>query len=108
MWFIFFILQNVRIDTTFPLEYFEILESSLNGSYHHVRALKEGLTLIDATLKAVVDKVSLDAALTLDLLLLLQPTDTFFRFSREGSIISCAICSLSEWKCPSSRQPSTQ
>lgn len=51
-----YLSDNVRIDTTFPSEYFEILDSSLNGSYHHVRALKEGLTLIDATLKAVVDK----------------------------------------------------
>uniref|UniRef100_A0A3Q0R3P0 Nucleoporin 210 n=1 Tax=Amphilophus citrinellus TaxID=61819 RepID=A0A3Q0R3P0_AMPCI len=51
-----YLSDNVRIDTTFPSEYFEILESSLNGSYHHVRALKEGLTLIDATLKAVVDE----------------------------------------------------
>lgn len=58
-------LQNVRISTDFPVEYFEILESSLNGSYHHVRALKRGLTLIDATLKAVEDKVSAFAALTL-------------------------------------------
>lgn len=52
------ILQNVRIRTDFPAEYFEILESSLNGSHHHVRALKEGLTLIDATLSTVVDEVS--------------------------------------------------
>ncbi|XP_071332766.1 nuclear pore membrane glycoprotein 210 isoform X1 [Trachinotus anak] len=48
--------DNVRISTGFPAEYFELLESSLNGSYHRVKALKEGLTLIDATLKAVVDK----------------------------------------------------
>ncbi|KAM9342143.1 nuclear pore membrane glycoprotein 210 isoform 2-T2 [Pholidichthys leucotaenia] len=50
-----YLSDNVRIDTGFPVEYFEILQSSLNGSYHHVRALKDGLTLIDATLKAVVD-----------------------------------------------------
>lgn len=42
----------------FPDEYFEILESSLNGSYHRVKALNNGLTLIDATLKSVVDHVS--------------------------------------------------
>ncbi|XP_008286461.1 nuclear pore membrane glycoprotein 210 isoform X1 [Stegastes partitus] len=48
--------DNVRIGTNFPVEYFEVLGSSLNGSYHHVRALKDGLTLIDATLKAVVDE----------------------------------------------------
>ncbi|KAM9856209.1 nuclear pore membrane glycoprotein 210 [Aulostomus maculatus] len=51
-----YLSDNVRIDTGFPTEYFEILESSLNGSYHHVKALKEGLTLIDATLRAVVDE----------------------------------------------------
>lgn len=50
--------QNVRIDTGFPAEYFELKESSLNGSYHRVRALKGGLTLIDATLNSVVDEVS--------------------------------------------------
>ena len=57
-------LQNVRIDTVFPAEYFEVQQSSLNGSYHHVRALKEGLTIIGATLRAVVDEVSLIAAVT--------------------------------------------
>ena len=51
-------MQNVRISTAFPLEYFELLESSLNGSYNRVKALKEGLTLIDATLTVVVDEVS--------------------------------------------------
>nr|XP_015823657.2 nuclear pore membrane glycoprotein 210 isoform X1 [Nothobranchius furzeri] len=50
-----YLSDNVRISTVFPVEYFEILESSLNGSYHHVRAVKDGLTLIDATLGAVVD-----------------------------------------------------
>lgn len=54
----FFLSQNVRIDTGFPAEYFELKESSLNGSYHRVRALKGGLTLIDATLNSVVDEVS--------------------------------------------------
>lgn len=63
VWFVW-IWQNVRIGTGFPVEYFETLESSLNGSYHRVKALKEGLTLIDATLRAVVDEVSLIATLT--------------------------------------------
>ncbi|XP_037334069.2 nuclear pore membrane glycoprotein 210 [Pungitius pungitius] len=52
-----YVSDNVRIDTGFPLEYLEQLESSRNGSYHRVKALKEGLTLIDATLTAVVDDV---------------------------------------------------
>ncbi|XP_047462867.1 nuclear pore membrane glycoprotein 210 isoform X2 [Mugil cephalus] len=51
-----YLSDNVRIGTGFPAEYFEILKSSVNGSHHHVRALKEGLTLIDATLNAVVDE----------------------------------------------------
>ncbi|KAG8002559.1 hypothetical protein GBF38_015020 [Nibea albiflora] len=51
-----FLSDNVRIDTGFPAEYFEVQESSVNGSYHRVKALKEGLTLIDATLSAVVDE----------------------------------------------------
>ncbi|KAM4609800.1 nuclear pore membrane glycoprotein 210 [Polymixia lowei] len=51
-----FLSDNIRIDTVFPGEYFEILKSSLNGSYHHVRALRDGQTLIDATLKSVVDQ----------------------------------------------------
>lgn len=59
------IFQNVRINTGFPAEYFEVKESSLNGSYHRVKALKEGLTLIDATLSAVVDEVSLIVSVTL-------------------------------------------
>uniref|UniRef100_A0A3Q3KNL9 BIG2 domain-containing protein n=1 Tax=Monopterus albus TaxID=43700 RepID=A0A3Q3KNL9_MONAL len=51
-----YLSDNVRIGTGFTAEYFEVLESSLNGSYHRVKALKEGLTLIDATLTAVVDE----------------------------------------------------
>lgn len=51
-----YLSDNVRISTIFPEAYFKVLESSVNGSYHHVRALKDGLTLIDATLKAVKDE----------------------------------------------------
>lgn len=51
-----YLSDNVRISTAFPLEYFEHLESSLNGSYNRVKVLKEGLTLIDATLTVVVDE----------------------------------------------------
>uniref|UniRef100_A0A8C5D5A2 BIG2 domain-containing protein n=1 Tax=Gouania willdenowi TaxID=441366 RepID=A0A8C5D5A2_GOUWI len=53
-----YLSDNVRISTEFPVDYFEVLKSSVNGSYHHVRALREGLTLIHATLNAVVDEVS--------------------------------------------------
>ncbi|KAM8829564.1 nuclear pore membrane glycoprotein 210 isoform 1-T1 [Synchiropus picturatus] len=51
-----FLADNVRITAVFPGEYFQVLESSVNGSYHLVRALTHGLTLIEATLKAVVDE----------------------------------------------------
>ncbi|XP_067096636.1 nuclear pore membrane glycoprotein 210 isoform X1 [Osmerus mordax] len=51
-----YISDNMRIDTAFPGEYFEILESSMNGSYHRVKTLKNGQTLIDAALKSVVDQ----------------------------------------------------
>lgn len=51
-----YLSDNVRIAADFPAEYFELLESSLNGSYHRVRVLQEGLTLFEATLRAVVDE----------------------------------------------------
>ncbi|XP_035597197.1 nuclear pore membrane glycoprotein 210 [Oncorhynchus keta] len=51
-----YLSDNIRIEAAFPEEYFEILESSLNGSYHRVKALKNGLTLIEAVLKSVVDQ----------------------------------------------------
>ncbi|KAJ8333362.1 hypothetical protein SKAU_G00422580 [Synaphobranchus kaupii] len=34
--------NNIRIDAAFQKEYFQILESSLNGSHHRVRTLKPG------------------------------------------------------------------
>ncbi|KAA0706727.1 Nuclear pore membrane glycoprotein 210 [Triplophysa tibetana] len=48
--------DNIRIETTFPVGYFEVLESSLNGSYHYVKALKNGHTIIDGTLQAIIDQ----------------------------------------------------
>ncbi|XP_074537883.1 nuclear pore membrane glycoprotein 210 isoform X2 [Halichoeres trimaculatus] len=50
-----YLSDNVRISTVFPSEYFDLQHSSLNGSYHRVKALREGFTVIDATLTAVVD-----------------------------------------------------
>uniref|UniRef100_A0A8C7WMJ7 Nucleoporin 210 n=1 Tax=Oryzias sinensis TaxID=183150 RepID=A0A8C7WMJ7_9TELE len=44
-----YLSDNIRIRTVFAEEYFEVLHSSKNGSYHYVKALKDGLTLIDAT-----------------------------------------------------------
>lgn len=50
--------QNLRIDTVLPPEFFEVLASSQNGSYHHVRATKKGQTAIEAALTSVVDQAS--------------------------------------------------
>lgn len=50
--------QNIRVDTTLPPEFFEVLLSSQNGSYHHIRALKRGQTAIEASLTSVVDQAS--------------------------------------------------
>lgn len=50
--------QNIRIETTLPVEFFEVLASSQNGSYHHVRATKRGQTVIEAALTSVVDQAS--------------------------------------------------
>lgn len=49
--------QNIRIETMLPPEFFEVLFSSQNGSYHLVRAVKRGQTAIEATLTSVVDQV---------------------------------------------------
>lgn len=51
-----YLSDDIRINTEIPTEYFEILETSLNGSYHHVRALKKGQTIIDASLINVVSQ----------------------------------------------------
>uniref|UniRef100_A0A8C5CHL2 Nucleoporin 210 n=1 Tax=Gadus morhua TaxID=8049 RepID=A0A8C5CHL2_GADMO len=51
-----YLSDNVRIETVFPGEYFEVVESSLNGSYHRIKAQRDGQTLIDATLRSVVDQ----------------------------------------------------
>ncbi|XP_066452545.1 nuclear pore membrane glycoprotein 210 [Eleutherodactylus coqui] len=51
-----YLSDNVRIEAKIPKEYFDVLESSLNGSYHHVKALKSGQTIIDAALTYIVDE----------------------------------------------------
>lgn len=50
--------QNIRIETVLPSEFFEVLSSSQNGSFHHVRAIKRGQTTIEAALTSVVDQAS--------------------------------------------------
>ncbi|XP_077930763.1 nuclear pore membrane glycoprotein 210 isoform X3 [Halichoerus grypus] len=51
-----YLSDNIRIETVLPSEFFEVLASSQNGSYHHVRATKRGQTAIEAALTSVVDQ----------------------------------------------------
>ncbi|XP_049717905.1 nuclear pore membrane glycoprotein 210 [Elephas maximus indicus] len=51
-----YLSENIRIETVLPPEFFEVLSSSQNGSYHHIRAIKRGQTTIDAALTSVVDQ----------------------------------------------------
>ncbi|NWX09478.1 PO210 protein, partial [Caloenas nicobarica] len=51
-----YLSDNIRIDAKLSEEYFEVLKSSLNGSYHYVKAIKKGQTIIDAALTSVVDR----------------------------------------------------
>ncbi|NWJ09888.1 PO210 protein, partial [Crypturellus undulatus] len=51
-----YLSDNIRIDAKLSKEYFEVLKSSLNGSYHYVKAIKKGQTIIDAALTSVVDQ----------------------------------------------------
>ncbi|XP_040537997.1 nuclear pore membrane glycoprotein 210 isoform X3 [Gallus gallus] len=51
-----YLSDNIRINTKLSEEYFEVLKSSLNGSYHYVKAIKKGQTIIDAALTSVVDQ----------------------------------------------------
>uniref|UniRef100_A0A8C3NDN2 Uncharacterized protein n=1 Tax=Geospiza parvula TaxID=87175 RepID=A0A8C3NDN2_GEOPR len=54
-----YLSDNIRITTELSKEHFEVLQSSLNGSYHYVMAVKAGQTTIDAALTSVVDQVCL-------------------------------------------------
>ncbi|XP_054833051.1 nuclear pore membrane glycoprotein 210 [Eublepharis macularius] len=51
-----YLSDNLRIDMYFAKEYFTVLESSLNGSYHYVKAIKEGQTIITSSLTSIVDQ----------------------------------------------------
>uniref|UniRef100_A0A8C0EK50 Nucleoporin 210 n=1 Tax=Bubo bubo TaxID=30461 RepID=A0A8C0EK50_BUBBB len=51
-----YLSDNIRINTKLSKEYFEVLKSSLNGSYHYVKAIRKGQTIIDAALTSVVDQ----------------------------------------------------
>ncbi|XP_054990941.1 nuclear pore membrane glycoprotein 210 [Sorex araneus] len=51
-----FLSDNIRMETSLPAEFFEVLFSSQNGSYHHVKAVKRGQTTIEAALTSVIDQ----------------------------------------------------
>ncbi|XP_028679797.1 nuclear pore membrane glycoprotein 210 [Erpetoichthys calabaricus] len=51
-----YLSDNIHIEAEIPNEYFQILKSSLNGSYHHVKALKKGQVVIEGALTSVVDQ----------------------------------------------------
>ncbi|ETE69030.1 Nuclear pore membrane glycoprotein, partial [Ophiophagus hannah] len=51
-----YLSENIRIDTYFSREYFEVVRSSLNGSYHYVKAIKEGHIVLGAKLTSIVDQ----------------------------------------------------
>ncbi|XP_075431104.1 nuclear pore membrane glycoprotein 210 isoform X2 [Ascaphus truei] len=51
-----YLSDNIRIEAKMSKEYFEVLGSSLNGSYHHVKAVRSGQTVIDAALTCMVDQ----------------------------------------------------
>ncbi|GFN96241.1 nuclear pore membrane glycoprotein 210-like [Plakobranchus ocellatus] len=48
--------DNVRVVAEFPEAYFKVLHSSVNGTYHRVRTLLKGETIIDGALVSVVDE----------------------------------------------------
>lgn len=49
------ISQNLRLDTVIPRDFFDILDSSLNGSYFHVRPLKSGHPSLSSSFNKLVD-----------------------------------------------------
>ncbi|XP_004475034.2 nuclear pore membrane glycoprotein 210-like [Dasypus novemcinctus] len=49
-----YISDNLRIMYQFPKEYFEEQLTTVNGSYHVVKALKDGVAVINASLTSIV------------------------------------------------------
>ncbi|XP_021353376.1 nuclear pore membrane glycoprotein 210-like isoform X2 [Mizuhopecten yessoensis] len=46
--------DNVIIKATFPTEYFQVLSSTKNGTYHLVKTLDNGKTMLDGALTSVI------------------------------------------------------
>uniref|UniRef100_A0A2K6BJS9 Nucleoporin 210 like n=1 Tax=Macaca nemestrina TaxID=9545 RepID=A0A2K6BJS9_MACNE len=49
-----YISDNLRITHNFPKEYFEEQLTTVNGSYHIVKALKDGVVVISASLTSII------------------------------------------------------
>ncbi|XP_036613323.1 nuclear pore membrane glycoprotein 210-like [Trichosurus vulpecula] len=49
-----YVSDNLRMMHQFPKEYFEEEASTVNGSYHVVRILEDGVTVIKATLTSII------------------------------------------------------
>ncbi|XP_006895925.1 PREDICTED: nuclear pore membrane glycoprotein 210-like isoform X2 [Elephantulus edwardii] len=49
-----YLSDNLRITHEFPKEYFEEQLSTINGSYHVVKALKDGVAVIHASLTSII------------------------------------------------------
>ncbi|XP_051849946.1 nuclear pore membrane glycoprotein 210-like [Antechinus flavipes] len=49
-----YVSDNLRMMHQFPKEFFEEEVSTINGSYHVVRILKDGVTVIKATLTSII------------------------------------------------------
>lgn len=54
----FHLFQNIQVEAVFPTEFFKLLYSSANGTYHRVVALAQGDTIVNGQLTAVIDSVS--------------------------------------------------
>ncbi|XP_078481906.1 nuclear pore membrane glycoprotein 210 [Ciona intestinalis] len=57
------VADNVRIDTQIDPEYFKIIESSVNGSWHHVQAIKQGSVNLFANFTGTITN---DELITID------------------------------------------
>ncbi|XP_007946745.1 nuclear pore membrane glycoprotein 210-like [Orycteropus afer afer] len=51
-----YISDNLRITHEFPKEYFEEQLTTVNGSYHVIKALKDGVVVINASLTSVISQ----------------------------------------------------
>ncbi|XP_049736545.1 nuclear pore membrane glycoprotein 210-like [Elephas maximus indicus] len=49
-----YVSDNLRITHEFPKEYFEEQLTTVNGSYHIVKALKDGVVVINASLTSII------------------------------------------------------